>query len=102
MADDILKSLCSSAKLERDRGYQKLADFLKRIDLEGLFQLELEITKLLDDSDASWETRHGALMGAKAILVNGNASDDFVVDLRVKTVKFLDDSEFRVRIAAGN
>ncbi|KAJ8309492.1 hypothetical protein KUTeg_014366 [Tegillarca granosa] len=101
MADEILKNLCSSVKLERDRGYQKLTDFLKRLDLEGLFQLELEIIKLLDDNDASWETRHGALMGAKAILINGNASDDFVVELRVKTVKFLDDAEFRVRIAAG-
>ena len=101
MSDKILKELCSSLKLERDRGFQQLVSHLQSLDEEGIYNLQLDLSKLLNDAESAWESKHGALMGAKAILENGNVSDDFEVELRRKVMELLDDNEFRVRIAAG-
>ncbi|XP_060077620.1 uncharacterized protein LOC132557146, partial [Ylistrum balloti] len=101
MADEILQKLCSSAKLDRDRGYQNLLSHIHTLEEDGLCDLEQKFINLLADSTTQWETKHGALMGSKALLLSGNTTDDFVVDMRAKAVDLLDDVEFRVRIAAG-
>lgn len=101
MAEEILKKLCSSAKIDRDRGYQDLLRHIHTLEEEGLCDLEQNFSHLLADSTAAWETKHGALMGAKALISSGNTTDDFVVDMRSKAVDYLDEGEFRIRIAAG-
>ncbi|XP_033735448.1 uncharacterized protein LOC117323982 isoform X2 [Pecten maximus] len=101
MADEIQQKLCSSAKIDRDRGYQDLLRHIHTLEEEGLCDLEQKFIHLLADSTAPWETKHGALMGSKALLLSGNTTDDFVVDMRAKAIDLLDDKEFRVRIAAG-
>ena len=102
MADKIMNELCSSLKLERDRGYQDLMKYLESISEENVDTLESDALKLLSNSDATWETKHGGLTIAKALLIDGTCSDDFVVDMRDEALELLDDGEFRVRIAAGN
>jgi len=101
MADEIVCKLCSSAKLDRDRGYQDILRYVHTLDEEGIDKLEQKFVNLLTDSTLNWESKHGALMGAKALLTNGNTSDDFELDIRGKATELLDDSEFRVRIASG-
>lgn len=101
MSNAILKELCSSLKLERDRGYQNLVAHLQSLDEEGIYNLQFDLSKLLNDNELSWESKHGGLMGAKAVLENGNVSDDFEIEIKRKCMDHLDDNEFRVRIAAG-
>ena len=101
MSESVFKELCSSQKLERDRGYHSLVTYLQSLDEEGIYNLQFDLLKLLNNVDSSWETKHGALMGTKAVLENGNVSDDFEIEVKKKVMEFLDDNEFRVRIAAG-
>ncbi|XP_071164390.1 uncharacterized protein [Mytilus edulis] len=101
MSNAILKELCSSLKLERDRGYQNFVAHLQSLDEEGIYNLQFDLSKLLNDNELSWESKHGGLMGAKAVLENGNVSDDFEIEIKRKCMDHLDDNEFRVRIAAG-
>lgn len=101
MSESVFKELCSSQKLERDRGYHSLVSYLQSLDEEGIYNLQFDLLKLLNNADSEWESKHGALMGTKAVLENGNVSDDFEIEVKKKVMEFLDDSEFRVRIAAG-
>jgi hypothetical protein len=101
MSDTIVKELCSSLKLERDRGYQQLVAHLQGLDEEGIYNLQFDLSKILNDIESTWEAKHGALMGAKAVMENGNVSDDFEIEIKKKVMDLLDDNEFRVRIAAG-
>jgi hypothetical protein len=101
MSDTIVKELCSSLKLERDRGYQQLVAHLQGLDEEGIYNLQFDLSKILNDIESTWEAKHGALMGAKAVMENGNVSDDFEIEIKRKVMDLLDDNEFRVRIAAG-
>lgn len=101
MSDPILKELCSSLKLERDRGFQQLVVHLQSLDEEGIYNLQFDLTKILNDTGSNWESKHGALMGSKAVLENGNVSDDFEIEIKRKVMDLLEDGEFRVRIAAG-
>ncbi|XP_064602415.1 uncharacterized protein LOC135468221 [Liolophura sinensis] len=101
MAEEILKLICSSAKLERDRGVAELQRFIATLDGPGIQELEQRFLQLLGDTSAEWEKKHGALMGAKAVLVLQVSSDDFSSVMGEKAISLLDDGEFRVRIAAG-
>jgi hypothetical protein len=100
MADQIIRDLCSSQKLERDRGFQSFVKHIDSLESEEISSLEQDVSKLLME-DSSWEKTHGGLMAAKALLTSGKSSDDFAVDMRSRTLKYLDNNEFRVRIAAG-
>lgn len=101
MVDKIIEDLCSSLKLERDRGFQSFVKHVDSVENEDIAGLERNVTKLLSEEDSSWEKIHGGLMAAKALLTTGKSTDDFAVDMRSLALKFLEDSEFRVRIAAG-
>ncbi len=93
--------LSSSMKIERDRGVVELQRYLTGADDLAIRGLELEIQRQLDDPTATWEAKHGALMGMKAILQGKSCSDDFVAVSRQHTLKLLEDAESRVRLAAG-
>ncbi|XP_078313834.1 uncharacterized protein LOC111130281 [Crassostrea virginica] len=101
MVDKIIEDLCSSLKLERDRGFQSFVKHVDSVENEDIAGLERNVTKLLSEEDSSWEKIHGGLMAAKALLTTGKSTDDFAVDMRSLALKFLEDREFRVRIAAG-
>lgn len=96
-----MKLICSSAKLERDRGVAELQRYIATLDGPGIQELEQRFLQLLGDSSAEWEKKHGALMGAKAVLVQQVSSDDFASVMGERALSLLDDGEFRVRIAAG-
>jgi hypothetical protein len=80
---------CSSLKLERDRGYQQLVAHLQGLDEEGIYNLQVDLSKILNDIESTWEAKHGALMGAKAVMENGNVSDDFEIEIKKKVMDLL-------------
>lgn len=101
MSAEIQKLLCSNAKLERDRGYTELQKLLADSDPDKVSELQNDFIKLLLEVSENWEARHGALSGTKALLESGKSDDDFAISLLDHVLQSLDDTEFRVRIAAG-
>jgi hypothetical protein len=101
MADELFKLVCSSVKLERDRGLVRLQRFLKDIDVQGLTALEDKIFALIQDESVPWETTIGALGSAKLVLVHEHSTEDFAVKIQPFAVKLLEDAEYRIRMAAG-
>ncbi|KAK6182480.1 hypothetical protein SNE40_010161 [Patella caerulea] len=103
MADKVLERLCNTAKIERDRGCVELEKYLSEAEASEVREFEEKLLNILTNSSSPWESKHGALMGSKSILVNNNkhCSDGFSKDIREKAVLLLEDEEFRVRIAAG-
>lgn len=101
MDEHILKKLCSKAKLDRDKGFQDFEEFLKSVDDGTVLSIERKFTDMLSDSTNEWETKHGVLMGSKAIFQSGKTTEEFSNILLQNAVSLADDAEFRVRIAAG-
>lgn len=101
MDENILKKLCSKAKLDRDKGFQDFEEFLKTADDGIITTIERKFTDMLSDSTNEWETKHGVLMGSKAVFQTGKTTDEFSQTLLHNAIDLADDAEFRVRIAAG-
>ena len=101
MAAEVLTFLCSSQKIERDRGLAELYKFLGVAEDEEIRRLESSIQSLLEDGMSPWESKHGALMGAKALLNHEKCSDDFAHVTKNYALKLLEHSESRVRLSAG-
>ncbi|XP_050404936.1 uncharacterized protein LOC126820858 [Patella vulgata] len=105
MADKVIEQLCNTAKIERDRGCVELEKYLSEAEASEVKEFEEKLLYILTNPSSPWESKHGALMGSKYILVNNNykhdGSDAFSKDIREKAVLLLEDEEFRVRIAAG-
>ena len=101
MEETILEKLCSKAKLDRDKGFQDLQDYLKSADQDGVQNFEKKFSAILSDGFSEWESKHGALMGSKAVCQTQIGSDEFTNYLIEQALALADDSEFRVRIAAG-
>ena len=101
MADSLMKLLCSSAKIERDRGVQEILLFLNETNKDQICMLEQCLNKFLNDKQSPWETKHGSLMGAKVLLKTGNCSNEFALILKNLALDMLDDGEARVRSASG-
>ena len=101
MEENVLQKICSKAKLDRDKGLQDLEELLKQFDREHVQNLEKHFSATLSDPNAEWETKHGALMGSKAICQTPFCSEEFSSYLIDQALLLADDSEFRVRIASG-
>lgn len=105
MTTEILELLCNSMKLERDRGVGELQRVLPTCSENERVQFEVNLVLLISDSETSWETKHGCLLGAKALIPYLNLDDEHEADFvhRIKAIaeKFLTDIEVRVRMAAG-
>ena len=101
MEEQILTNLCNKAKIDRDKGYQQIVEYLKSVDHETALSFEQQFLDLLADSTCEWETKHGALMGLKAFCRSELLSEDLSSEWLAKALLLADDSEFRVRIAAG-
>ncbi|XP_025103889.1 uncharacterized protein LOC112569974 [Pomacea canaliculata] len=101
MSAEIQQQLCSSAKLDRDKAYVDLQSLITSLDEEGIEDLQSDFIRLLGQVTDKWETRHGALSGCKALLDSNKSSDDFAIEVLDHALQSLDDTEFRVRIVAG-
>ncbi|KAK7103966.1 uncharacterized protein [Littorina saxatilis] len=101
MSAEIQEQLCSNAKLERDKAYTELQKLITNLEPEGIVNLQSDILKLLCQVSDKWETRHGGLSGAKALLESEKSDDDFAMAVLDYALESLDDTEFRVRIVAG-
>ncbi|GAB1608917.1 uncharacterized protein LOC115226077, partial [Argonauta hians] len=96
-----LRSLCSKAKLERDRAAAELQKIAATLTDAELTELQDRTTALLRHGEVDWETRHGALRAAAVVLCSKRASPAFVSFVKDNLSPLLDDREFRVRLAAG-
>ena len=101
MAEAVLTFLCSSQKIERDRGVIELQKLLNVADDAEIRRLESSIQSLLEDGMLPWESKHGALMGTRALLNHEKCSDDFAHLSKDHALKLLEHSESRVRLSAG-
>jgi hypothetical protein len=105
MTTEILELLCNPMKLERDRGVGELQRILPTSGKNERLKFEVNLLLQISDSETSWETRHGCLLGSKALIPYLNLDDehdaDFVHRIKAISEKFLTDIEVRVRIAAG-
>lgn len=101
--DEILKLLCSNVKLDRDRGVSSLERLLSESNnkLPNKEEFENALISLVETSDSNWEIKHGGLLGAKLIILAGNASETFLEKIKKDAVLLMHDDEFRVRILAG-
>ncbi|XP_070576630.1 uncharacterized protein [Ptychodera flava] len=99
---EVLELLSSSTKLERDRGLVELQRQINDAKEGDIQAIEMALTSLLQDSAARWEQKQGALLGSKLILVsNEDSSEEFALTVRLHALHCLNDSEARVRLAAG-
>lgn len=106
MTTDVLDLLCSSMKLERDKGICDLQKFLQNSTAADRIKIEHHLIRLLSDSGSPWETKHGCLLAAKCLVPQMDSEDEQEIEflnlIKPIGVKFLTDVEERVRLAAGN
>lgn len=106
MMADVINLLCSTMKLDRDKGVSELQRLLPGCSEVDRINAELQLINLLSDSSSSWETKHGCLMGAKCIIPFVNLDDEheeeFIKKIQDDAQKLLTDVEFRVRMSAGD
>lgn len=106
MTSEVLGVLCSSKKIERDRGILLLHTFLSSANEESRIVLEEQIINILNSSeDIPWETKHGCLLGAKEVILRANLDCErelnFLCQSRELARKLLTDMEVRVRLESG-
>ncbi|CAN8000002.1 unnamed protein product [Ixodes hexagonus] len=106
MSADALKLLCSSTKLERDRGLQELQRYLASAKTSDIKCLQTTLLGLLDDSKSPWESKLGGLLGIRALVVHlRSAQHPGDKDLSEKIVRIclehLSHPEVRLRLEAG-
>lgn len=106
MADEVLNTLCSAKKIERDSGVVLLHKFLTLDLTEARIDLETKILQLLRGfQDIPWETKQGCLLGAKEIILKVNLElereIEFINHIKDLTRRLLTDIEVRVRLESG-
>ncbi|GBM98395.1 hypothetical protein AVEN_53774-1 [Araneus ventricosus] len=105
--EDIYNLLFSARKLERDQGMNHLKEYLSKSSIETIHSVEKIILNRLSTSESGWESKHGALLGAKSIIMHlkGNNLDEntlsFLQNVYERSLGFLTDNEVRIRLAAG-
>lgn len=101
--DSIVSSLCASQKLERDRAVAELNAKIKSLPPEIILSLQKALLNIIIDSESPWESKHGALLGIRLVVLATEAELDspFQVEVRQAALKVLTYPEVRVRQAAG-
>ena len=100
----IMDLLLSSKKLDRDKGLEELQHRLQRDGSSNSAEIagvETSLLSVLQDNQSSWEAKHGALLGAKALSETVASTDHFILEMRTFSLQLLNDYEARVRLAAG-
>ncbi|KAK7067123.1 hypothetical protein SK128_006222 [Halocaridina rubra] len=101
--ETIVKSLCASQKLERDRAIADLSGKLKSIPPELIQSLQKLLLNIANDLDSPWESKHGSFLGVKLIIctVESEPESPFHIEARETSLKALTHPEVRVRQASG-
>ena len=93
----------SKKRLDREKGVNKLKEILNssvlRVEYDDL--VEKQLVDIILSLSAPWEERHGGLLAAGVIIQNKAASKQFCESIKAGIPLFLEDSESRIRIAAG-
>ncbi|KAJ8045682.1 putative serine/threonine-protein phosphatase PP2A regulatory subunit [Holothuria leucospilota] len=100
---EIVQSLHSVQKLERDRGLAKLQNKISGPDFneDEFTVLQSSIEEAVESKDATWEAKQGSLMAAKLLLQSQFVKEPFLLKLREACITCLSHDEGRVRLAAG-
>ena len=103
---DLFTLLRSKKKLDRERGLNQLKvqiiPSLPGVQCDEKNFIEDELLRLVLSLAAPWEERHGGLLAAGILIQTGAASQHFCNKIKGEIPLFLEDSESRVRMAAGN
>ncbi|GFU22070.1 uncharacterized protein NPIL_298861 [Nephila pilipes] len=105
--EDTYKLLFSAKKLDRDQGMNHLMKYLKEASIETIHSVQKILLEVLNNPESGWEPKHGALLGAKAVIIQlkGHVFDDvvltFLVIIHKLCLGFLTDNEVRIRLASG-
>ena len=95
----------SKKRLDRENGLSQLKLMLNQsvsdIQSEDKIQIESELLRLVLSLDSTWEERHGGLLASGIVINTGNASQRFCDTIKGEIPVFLEDSESRIRMAAG-
>ncbi|XP_035231750.1 uncharacterized protein LOC118203577, partial [Stegodyphus dumicola] len=105
--NSVFSSLFSKRKLERDQGVKQLSEYLNNTNAHNVHIIEELLLKPFKITESEWESRHGALLGAKALIMRlkelnvDNKSEIFLEDVYKYCLEYLTDTEVRIRLAAG-
>ncbi|KAG8226262.1 hypothetical protein J437_LFUL004819 [Ladona fulva] len=103
--DNVLSLLCSSLKLERDKGVAELLKAIGSCSEPERLEFSSSLLQSLSNPESTWETKQGCLLAAKAIIpyLNFEFERDVEFAQTIKGIakKLLTDIEVRVRLAAG-
>lgn len=102
---DIVRNLCCSRKLDRDKAASDLDKYLLTCSPSDRISVENELLQLFEASHTSWETKQGCLLGAKLIIPfidrDNEKESEFSLQIKINSEKLLTDAEVRVRTEAG-
>ena len=104
MAEEILKLIGSSSKLERDKAIEKLSNSISEGDICTWSSVKKSLDRITKDTEISWEEKHGYLLAQKCLAViskDERPDSEFVSHLTDICLAWLTDTEVRVRVAAG-
>lgn len=106
--ESTIELLCSTNKLNRDKGVLELEKLLTTEAVDGGCVrkcLERDLINALADSDSNWERKHGCLLATRSLISYQNAANsfdtDFMYQIKNLAARYLTDVEPRVRLAAG-
>lgn len=105
--NEVGTALFSARKLDRDQGVNHLYEYLAHAKNEDVHSVEELILKPLNNSSGDWESKHGSLLGAKALITHlkqrkyDEESEKFLQSVYQLCLDLLTDSEVRIRLAAG-
>lgn len=99
----VVGGLCANQKLERDRAVVDLNVKIKSFSPELIQSLQKALLNIISDCTSPWESKHGALLGLRAIVLMSEpeVESQIHLELRQAALKILTDQEVRVRQAAG-
>lgn len=107
MSAEPLKLLCSPTSLERDRGYQEAQRYLTSAKSGDVGVFERGVLAILEADKSSWDSKIGALLGAKAILehrraVHQPSNELFDGSVARLCLSLIADPNVNVRLEAGH
>lgn len=105
--NEICIALFSARKLDRDQGVNNLSEYLICAKNSETHAVEQLLLKPLNDASSDWESKHGSLLGSKALIQYfkqkglDEESEKFLQTIYKFCLELLTDSEVRIRLAAG-
>ncbi|UYV78382.1 hypothetical protein LAZ67_16001129 [Cordylochernes scorpioides] len=100
---EILNLICSTMKLERDKGIAELQRNLNTTETDSIIVFINNLKSIYGQDALTWEKKLGALLATKILIPHVKKIDDtrFLYELVTVAQTYLTDNEVRVRLAAG-